>query len=111
MEECEEIFKQFKCIYEKRQKLYGGHSDARLVIQSAKNCGESCVKLANILRGNEASIDEYIRWMQTAKEFYETALGGQRKYMGEANDYYTKINDLLEALSSEMRMLRNKRKR
>ena len=49
--------------------------------------------------------------MQTAKEFYETALGGQRKYMGEANDYYTKINDLLEALSSEMRMLRNKRKR
>lgn len=97
---CKEICGKFERIYESRKRLYGGHAEARLVIQSAKNCGDSYKKLAIFFDlANNPSAESAAK--ATAIKFYAEALNGQREYMGEDDDpksYYQKIVRKLKEL-------------
>ena len=92
---CEEICRQFENIYETRRALIGDHADARVLIQSAKNCGKGYLKLLRMLPRGQAARAARVKAKEDAVRFLARARNGQLKYLGPG-EYLEKIRDKLE---------------
>ena len=87
---CQKICDEFRSIFSRRQILIGMHSEARVIIQSAKNVGKSYLKLLEIQQTTGASLEKMKSTQQQAIKFLTSARDGQLKYIGE-DDYYVEI--------------------
>ena len=97
--ECENICDQFVDIYNTRMKLLGDHDGVRVLIQSAKNCGKSYMRLFELMKEAEGGLhprEAYVEAKRLAVYYLKKACEGQLSYMGR-DGYYGKIARKLEA--------------